>query len=67
MKSAEMVDEVNVHSVSGILVFILVVEGNSIGSQAIEGGNFHIRQNDALSGMEVGDIRSQTSNVRKQA
>ena len=47
-------------------MFVLVVEGNSIGSQAIEGGNFHIRQNDALSGMEVGDIRSQTSNVKKQ-
>ena len=47
-------------------MLVLVVEGNSIGSQAIEGGNFHIRQNDALSGMEVGDFRSQTSNVRKQ-
>jgi len=35
-------------------VFILVVERNSIGSQAIEGGNFHISQNDALSGMEFG-------------
>ena len=46
-------------------MFIFVVEGNSIGSQAIEGGNFHIRQNDALTGMEVGDIRSQISNVRK--
>jgi len=45
-------------------VFVLVVESNSIGSQAIEGGNFHIRQNDALLGMEVGEIRSQTSNVR---
>jgi len=48
-------------------VFILVVEHNSIGSQAIEGGNFHISQNDALSGMEFGDIRSQTFNVGKQA
>jgi len=48
-------------------VFILVVERNSIGSQAIEGGNFHISQNDALSGMESGDIRSQTLNLGKQA
>jgi len=47
-------------------VIILVVERNSIGSQAIEGDNFHISQNDALSGMEVGDIRSQTFNIRKQ-
>jgi len=48
-------------------VFILVVERNSIRSQAIEGGNFHISQNDALSGMEFGDIRSQTFNLGKQA
>jgi len=48
-------------------VFILVVECNSIGSQAIEGGNIFISQNDALSCMKVGDIRSQTFNVRKQA
>ena len=48
-------------------MFILIVESSSIGSQAIEGGNFLISQNDALSGMEVGDIRSQTFNVRKQA
>ena len=46
-------------------MFILVVEGNSIRSQAVEGGNFHIRQDDALSGMEVGDLRSQTPNARK--
>jgi len=45
-------------------VFILVVERNSLGSQTIEGGNFHISQNDVLSGMEVSDIRF---NVRKQA
>ena len=48
-------------------MFILVVERNSIGSQAIEGGNFPISQNDALSGMEVDDIRSQTFNISKQA
>jgi len=48
-------------------VFILVVEPNSIGSQAIEGGNFHISQKDALSGMEFGDIRSQTFILGKQA
>ena len=36
-------------------MFILVVERNSIGSQTIEGGNFHISQNDALSDMEFGD------------
>jgi len=48
-------------------MFILVVERNSIGSQAIEGGNFHISQNDALSGMEFGDIRSQTFNLGKEA
>ena len=48
-------------------MFILVVERNSIGSQAIEGGNFLISQNNALLGMEVSDIRSQTFHVRKQA
>ena len=48
-------------------MFILVVERNSLGSQTIEGGNFHISQNDALSGMEFGDIRSQTFNLEKQA
>jgi len=48
-------------------VFILVVKRNFIGSQAIEGGNFHISQKDALSGMEFGDIHSQTCNLGKQA
>jgi len=48
-------------------VFNLVVERNSIGSQAIEGGNFSISQDDALSGMEFGDIRFQTFNLGKQA
>jgi len=82
-----MVDEVDVHSISHVLleflflrpvslrwgshrvhwasefqkdtVFILVVELNSIRSLAIEGGDFLIRQNDVLSGVEFGDIRSQ--------
>jgi len=48
-------------------VFIFVVERNSIVSPAIEGGNFPISQNDVLSGVEVGDIRSQTFNPGKQA
>ena len=34
-------------------MFILVVERNSIRSQAVKGGNFFISQHDALSGMEV--------------
>jgi len=49
--------------IKAIIIIILVVERNSIGSQAIEGGNFHISQNDALWGMEVGDSCSQTFNV----
>jgi len=48
-------------------VFILVVDRNSIGSPAIEEGNFLIGQNDALSGMEFSDIHSQTFNLGKQA
>ena len=48
-------------------MFILVGERNSIGSQAIKGGDFIISQNDALSGMKFGDISSQTFDVRKQA
>jgi len=82
VKGAKMVDEVDVHSISHILleflflhpvsllrgshrvhwasefqkdtVFILVVECSSIGSLAIEGGDFQIGQNDVLSGVEFG-------------
>jgi hypothetical protein len=48
-------------------MFILIVERNSIGSPAMEGGDFLISQNDVLSGVEFGDIRTQTFNPRKQA
>jgi len=48
-------------------VFILVVERNSIGFLAIEGGDFQIGQNNVLSGVEFGDIRSQTFDPGKHA
>jgi len=48
-------------------VFILVVERNSIGSPAIKGRDFLESQDDVLSGVEFGDIRSQTFNPGKQA
>jgi len=47
-------------------VFTHVVERNSIGSPAVEGGDFLESQDDVLSGVELRDIRSQTSNPGKQ-
>ena len=47
-------------------MFILVVERNSIGSPAVEGGDFLESHHDVLSGVEFGDIRSQTFNPGKQ-
>jgi len=47
-------------------VSILVVECNSIGSPAVEGGDFLESQDDILSGVEFGDIRSQTFHPGKQ-
>jgi len=47
-------------------VYILVVERNSIGLPAVEGGDFLESQDDVLSGVEFGDIRSQTFNPGKQ-
>jgi len=40
-------------------VFILVVKRNFIGSPAVEGGDFLKSQDDVLSGVEFGEIRSQ--------
>jgi len=47
-------------------VFILVVKRNSIGSPAVEGGDFLGSQDDVLSGVKFGVIISQTSNPGKQ-
>jgi len=47
-------------------VFILVVKRNSIGSPAVERGDFLESQDEILSGVEFGDIRSQTFNPGKQ-